>query len=70
MKKYKINLTREYIVDIIAENEEAARKFTELYVSGGSDESEKKGIEDKFKIEQIKPILNEAWLIGEELDNP
>ncbi len=64
MKKYTIHLTREYIVDINAENEKAAREFTELYVSGGEDDSKNSvRIKDRFNIEHIKPILNEAWLI-------
>jgi len=38
MKKFKVYLSREYVVHIEANNEEEAQTFTELYVSGGFDD--------------------------------
>jgi hypothetical protein len=66
MKKFKVHLTRDYTVEINAENENSARQFTELYVSGGADESrEKTRLLNKFQIEKIEPTLNEAWFVEE-----
>jgi len=66
MKKYQVHLTREYVVEICAENEDAAKEFTELYVSGGIDDSTKSTQTNKsFSIERIVPTLNEAWIVLE-----
>jgi len=66
MKKFKVHLTRDYTVEINAENEDAAKEFTELYVSGGTDDSrEITRVKNKFRIEKIEPTLNEAWLVEE-----
>ena len=66
MKKFKVFLTRDYVVEINAENEEAARGFTELYVSGGTDDSPQKvKDEKKYQIERITPTLNEAFYVEE-----
>jgi hypothetical protein len=66
MKKFTVHLSREYVVQIDANNEDDAMNFTELYVSGGFDESNeatrKKG---NFQILQIKPTLNEAHYVEE-----
>lgn len=67
MKKYKVQLTRDYVVEILAENEIAAREFTEQYVSGGVDESvETTRLKNNFQIVNIKPTNNEA-LFAEEI---
>ncbi len=61
MREFTIHLTREYVVQIVAKNQDEARSLTELYVSGGfdnSDELTKK--KHDFQIQNIKPILNEA----------
>ena len=66
MKKFKVHLTRDYVVEINAENEDAAKEFTELYVSGGMDDSrEVTRLKGRFQIEKIKPILNEALVLEE-----
>ena len=66
MKKFKVHLTRDYIVEINAENEESAKEFTELYISGGNDESKViTRLQKKFQIEKIEPTLNEAWMVEE-----
>jgi hypothetical protein len=64
MKKFTVHLAREYVVEIEAENEDAAREYTELYVSGGIDDSSQSfRIEKQFQIQNIKPVLNEATCI-------
>lgn len=66
MKKFKVHLTRDYTVEINAENENAAKEFTELYISGGNDESKEiMRLQHKFEIKKIEPSLNEAWLVEE-----
>jgi len=61
MKKYKVLLTRSYIVTINAENESQARRYTEFYLGDCPDLSKPKEREDqKFKIEEIKLTFNEA----------
>lgn len=62
-------LTREYVVEIEADSEEAAQMFTSLYVSGGVDESnELIRQQNNFKIHNIKPTLNDSFCV-EELEN-
>ena len=61
MREFTIHLTREYVVRIIANNQDEAKSLTELYVSGGFDDSDE--LTQKkydFQIQNIKPILNEA----------
>jgi hypothetical protein len=66
MKKFTVHLTREYVVQINASNEEDARTFSERYVSGGSDESnEIIRKKNNFEIRQIKPTLNETYYVEE-----
>lgn len=66
MKEFRVQLTREYVITISAENKDAAREFTELYVSGGKDDSSATTQQKKkFKIENIKPTTNEAWMVEE-----
>ena len=66
MKKFKVHLTRDYTVEINAENEDAAKEFTELYVSGGTDDSvDMTRLKNKFQIEKIEPTSNEVWMVEE-----
>lgn len=66
MKKYTVHLTREYSVEINAENEYAAKEFTELFVSGGKDDSGGNSkSKRKFEILKIKPLINEALVLDE-----
>lgn len=61
MKKFRVFLTREYVVEIEAESEDLARQYSELYVSGGEDDSKKRIFDNhKFNIIHIKPTLNES----------
>jgi len=66
MKKFKVFLTRDYVVEINALNEEEAKDCVEYFVSGGVDEST---IQERerfhFEIERIKPIVNEAFEVEE-----
>jgi len=69
MKKFTVHLSREYVVQIEANNLDDAQTFTAQYISGGIDESSdtirKK---NNFKIHHIKPTLNEAFYF-EEIQN-
>lgn len=66
MKKFTVHLTREYVVQIEANNEEDAQTFTSLYISGGIDESsEPIRKQNNFKILHIKPTLNDAFCFEE-----
>jgi hypothetical protein len=66
MKKFTVHLSREYVVQIEANNEDDARTFTELYVSGGFDESsEVTRKQDNFQIRHIKPSFNEVFYVEE-----
>ena len=66
MKKFKVLLTRDYIVEINAENENDAKECVEFFVSGGLDASKKIDQEKyNFEIERIKPITNHAFEVEE-----
>ena len=66
MKKFKVLLTRDYIVEINAENENDAKECVEFFVSGGLDASTKIDQEKyNFAIERIKPITNHAFEVEE-----
>jgi hypothetical protein len=69
IKKYKVFLTRDYIVEINAENEADAKAYTEFFVSGGLDASTEKDREKyNFEIERIKPVINDAFEVEEITD--
>ncbi|MCK9206521.1 MAG: hypothetical protein M0P66_05355 [Salinivirgaceae bacterium] len=66
MKKFTVYLSREYVVQLEAKNEDDAQTFAALYVSGGFDEScEASRKKDNFKIIQIQPTLNDAFCVAE-----
>ncbi len=66
MKRFNVFLTRDYAVEIAAENELEARECVEFFVTGGLDGSTDEEREYfKFAIERIKPIRNEAFEIEE-----
>jgi hypothetical protein len=66
MKKFTVHLSREYVVQIEANNETDARTFTEIYVSGGTDESNDTTRNlNNFQIRHIKPTLNETFYVEE-----
>lgn len=61
MKKFTVYLSREYVIQIEAQNEEDARNSTELYVSGGEDNSnELIRKKHNFQIHKITPTINET----------
>ena len=66
MKKFIVHLTREYIVQIEANNEDDAQTYSSLYVSGGLDESsESIRKQNNFEILHINPTLNDAFSVEE-----
>lgn len=66
MKKYQVFLSRTYIVDILAENEEEACLDVEYYLGHCEDLStENERRRDNFVIEKIKPAINEAFEVTE-----
>ncbi|MGH7849358.1 MAG: hypothetical protein ACREOP_03590 [Thermodesulfobacteriota bacterium] len=70
MKKYQVFLSRTYIVDILAGNEEEACRNAEYYLGDCEDLSTKDEREsDKFVIEKIVPSINEAFEVRETKEN-
>ena len=66
MKRFTVYLTREYVVQIDANNEEDAQTYSSLYVSGGIDESsESIRKQNDFEILHIKPTLNDTFCLEE-----
>ena len=66
MKIFTVHLTREYVVQIEANNKDDAQTYSSLYVSGGIDESsESIRKQYNFEILQIKPTLNDAFCVEE-----
>lgn len=66
MKNFKVLLTRNYVVDISADNEEDAKFLSEFYISNvkdGSDQFEQS--ESKFNIHNIRMTFNEALEVEE-----
>ena len=64
MKKFTVYLSREYVVQIEARNEDEAKENTELYVSGGVDDSDESiRNQNNFNILKIIPTLNDTFCI-------
>ena len=69
LKKFQVSLTRDYVVEIKAQDELDARQFTEFFVTGGLDGSTQVERDHyNFEIERIKPIVNEVFEIEELTD--
>jgi hypothetical protein len=70
MPTYKVGLSRNYIVEIKAKNENDAREFTEFFLDDIKDSSTK---EDRkkfgFEFLNIEPTINEAFEYSEDEDN-
>lgn len=67
MKKYKVLLHRDYIVNIDANNEEEAMQLAEFYIAGEKDAStEKEREQHSFRINEIEMVTNDAFEVGEE----
>ena len=66
MKNYRCALTRDYIVELKARSKKEAKECVEFFVTGGLDAST---LEERkhysFKIERIKPVVNEVFEIEE-----
>jgi hypothetical protein len=61
MKTYKVGLTRTYLISIKAENEGRAERLSEFYLGDCTDQSTKKDrLENKFLVEDIELVYNEA----------
>ena len=66
MNKYRVLLTRDYVVEIKALNKDEAKECSEFFVSGGLDASTEKERERyNFEITRIKPIINDAFEVEE-----
>jgi hypothetical protein len=66
MNKYQVLLSRTYIIDIHANNEEEACRNVEYYFRDCEDlstENDRK--RDNFVIEKIEPAINEAFVVTE-----
>jgi hypothetical protein len=66
MKSFQVSLTKSYLININAENEESAKRFAEFFTSNIqdiSDEDNRKGY--KFSIEEIECTVNEALEVEE-----
>jgi len=66
MKKYRVLLSRTYIVDIQAENKEEACRNVEYYLGDCEDlstENDRK--KDNFLIDTIEPAINDAFEVTE-----
>ena len=62
MKKFKVLLTRSYIVTIDAENKNQACHFSEFYLGDCPDISTSNDITSKnFRIDEIEMTYNEAY---------
>jgi len=67
MKTYKVALTRTYLVTIMAKDDDRAKRFSEYYLGDCPDHSnEKDRLEQRFSIEEIEMVYNEANEIVEE----
>ena len=61
MKTFTVALTRSYLISIVAESKEKAKRFTEFYLGDCPDfSSEKDRLEKKFLVEKIECMYNEA----------
>ena len=66
MKKYEVLLSRTYIVEIQAEDEEKACRSVEFYLGDCGDLSTKEHRRsDNFLIEKIEPAINDAFEVTE-----
>jgi hypothetical protein len=60
MKTFQVLLTRSYIVNIDAKNEDEAKYYSEFFIGGERDLSNNKD-SDKFKINEIEMTVNDAF---------
>ena len=61
MKRYKVALSRAYIVTIDAEEKEKACRYVEFFMGDCPDHSTSKDRQEyKFSIQEIEPAINDA----------
>jgi len=66
MKKFRVLLTRSYVIEITAKDEKQAKECSEFFISGGLDAStEMERAFYNFEIDQIKPAINDAFEVEE-----
>ena len=65
MKTYKVGLTRIYVIDVKAENEEKALRYAEYFMGDPHDDSSAKDRKEyKFSIDsEIEMVWNEAHIV-------
>lgn len=66
MKTYKVSLSRTYIVEIDAKDEEQAKFLSEFFITSGRDGANEKERKDfVFRFNEIEMIENEAFEVEE-----
>jgi hypothetical protein len=66
MKKYKVFLNRDYIIEIKASNKNKAKEYAEYFIAGEKDVSTLKDREKyNFEIENIGIVVNDAFEVDE-----
>lgn len=66
MKSFQITLTKSYLLNIIAENENDAKRFAEFFTGDIQDISDSDNRSKyKFEIEEIECTMNEAFEAAE-----
>jgi len=66
MKKFRVLLTRSYVIETTAKDEKQAKECSEFFISGGLDAStEMERAFYNFEIDQIKPVINDAFEVEE-----
>ena len=69
MKRYKVALSRAYIVTIDAENKEKACRYAEFFMGDCPDLSTLKDRQEyEFSIQEIEPTINDAIDVEEVKD--
>ncbi|CAN5417547.1 hypothetical protein BH18ACI1_BH18ACI1_11160 [soil metagenome] len=62
MKTFQVSLSKSYLINIVAENEENAKRLAEFYTSDIRDIStESEHITEKFSIREIECQTNDAF---------
>lgn len=62
MKSFQVSLTKSYLVNINAENEEDAKRFAEFFTGDINDlSSAEDRKEHKFEVGEIECAMNEAF---------
>ncbi len=70
MKKYKVALSRAYIVTVDAENKENACRYVEFFMGDCPDLSTLRDRQEyKFSIQEIEPAINDAIDVEEVKDH-